>query len=82
MGNDGTPGSGTNFVSNDLPTANSMSGGIDGPAAGNDDYINAANKFKNADEVDVSLILSSDQSSTVVRHLVNNIAEDRKDAVV
>ena len=80
--NDGTPGSGTNFICNDLPTANSMSGGVDGPLAGNDDYIRASNKFKNTDEVDVSLILASDHSATCVRHYVNNIAEDRKDAVV
>ena len=80
--NDGTPGSGTNFICNDLPTANSMSGGVDGPVAGNDDYIRASNKFKNTDEVDVSLILASDHSATCVRHYVNNIAEDRKDAVV
>lgn len=80
--NDGSVGSGTNFINNDLPTANNMSGGIDGPAAGNDDYINAANKFKSAEEVDVSLILGSDHSSTVIRHYVQNIAESRKDCVV
>lgn len=45
------------------------------------DTINGFNKFKNADEVDISLILTSDHSSTIVSHVIDNIAEYRKDCV-
>ena len=44
--------------------------------------ITGYDKFKNADEVDVSLILTGDHSSTVVNHAIDNIAEVRKDCVV
>lgn len=39
-------------------------------------------KFKNADEVDVSLIMTSDHNSSVINHVIDNIAEYRKDCVV
>jgi phage tail sheath protein FI len=45
------------------------------------DTINAYNKFKNADEVDISLIMTSDHNSTIVSHIIDNIAEYRKDCV-
>lgn len=45
------------------------------------DTINGYNKFKNADEVDISLIMTSDHSSTIVNHIIDNIAEYRKDCV-
>ena len=79
--NSGAAGSGTNFITKDSPTANSMVNGTDGPAAGNDDYIRAANKFKSAEAVDVSFILGSNHSTAVLQHYVNNIAEDRKDCI-
>jgi phage tail sheath protein FI len=80
--NTGSAGSGTNFVTKSTPTANSMVSGIDGPAAGNDDYIRASNKFKSAEEVDVSFILGSNHGTAAIQHYVNNIAEDRKDCIV
>ena len=78
--NDGTAGSGTNYPGNDLPRSNSMTKGKDGSAS-DAAYISAYNKFKDADTVDVSLVLGSGSSSTVATHIINNIAEHRKDCV-
>jgi len=38
-------------------------------------------KFKNADEVDVSLLVTGDVSATVSTYVIDNIAEFRKDSV-
>ena len=78
--NDGTAGSGTNFPGNDLPITNSMTKGKDGSAS-DAAYITAYDKFKDSDTVDVSLVLGSGSSSTVATHIINNIAEHRKDCV-
>jgi len=78
--NAGTAGSGTNFPGNDLPVSASMTKGKDGSAS-DAAYISAYNYFKDADTVDVSLVLGSGSSSTVAIHLINNIAEHRKDCV-
>jgi len=71
---------GTNYPGNDLPITNSMTKGKDGSAS-DGAYITAYNKFKDADTVDVSLVLGSGSSSTVATHIINNIAEHRKDCV-
>jgi len=78
--NNGTAGSGTNYPGNDLPRSNSMTKGKDGSAS-DAAYISAYNYFKDADTVDVSLVLGSGSSSTVAIHIINNIAEHRKDCV-
>ena len=79
--NTGVVASGTKFITKNTPTANSMVSGSDGPAAGNDDYIRASNKFKSAEDVDISFILGSNHGTAVLQHYVNNIAEDRKDCI-
>lgn len=43
--------------------------------------VTAYDKFKNADEVDVSLVMTGGHGGTVVTHVINNIAEFRKDCV-
>lgn len=45
------------------------------------DTIAGYNYFKNADEVDVSLVMTSDHNSTIVQHVIDNIVEYRKDCV-
>jgi len=56
--------------------------GRDGAAPLSADYINGYNLFKSAESVDVSLILGGGQStSTVPIHIINNIAEYRKDCI-
>lgn len=47
-----------------------------------DTIITAYDKFKNADEVDVSLIMTAAHGNTVGSHIISNIAEYRKDALV
>ena len=56
--------------------------GRDGALPRAADYINGYNLFKNAEEVDVSLILGGGQAtSTVPIHIINNIVEYRKDCI-
>ena len=68
-----------------MPTSalsTSFQGGTDGNAApSNGDFIRGYDMFKSAEDVDVSLIPTGSHSSTVVRHVVQNIAEYRKDCV-
>lgn len=45
------------------------------------EIINGYDKFKNAEEVDISLILTSGHGANVVSHIADNIAEFRRDAV-
>ena len=60
----------------------SLSGGTDGTAPSDADIIRAYDEMKSAEDVDVSLISTSNHSSTVIRHCISNIAERRKDCVV
>ena len=57
-----------------------MTDGKDGSAS-DAAYITAYDKFKDSDTVDISLVLGSGSSSTVATHIINNIAEHRKDCV-
>jgi phage tail sheath protein FI len=59
----------------------SLSQGRDGAAPRSADYINGYNKFANPEEVDVSLILTGDGNATKAIHVINNIAEVRKDCI-
>jgi hypothetical protein len=43
--------------------------------------IGAYDKFKNPEEIDISLIMTGDASGTVAKHIIDNIAEYRKDCV-
>ena len=77
----GTPVSNTTFVAGDKSYTASLAGGLDGaPADG--DIILAYDKFVNPEEVDVSLIVTGAASQVVSEHIVDNIAESRKDCVV
>ena len=44
--------------------------------------ITAYDKFSNAEEIDVALIMAGPHSQTVAEHIVDNVAEVRKDCVV
>ena len=59
----------------------SFQGGDDGTAPSAADVIRGYDEFKSAEDVDVSLIMTANHGSTVVRHVINNIAEHRKDCV-
>ena len=77
----GSTAQGANFglLSNNAVTV-SLTGGSFGLAESSD-LTGAYDKFKNADEVDISLIMTSDHASTVVSHAIENIAEYRKDCI-
>lgn len=64
-----------------------LSGGLDGDKAGANELINGWNQFKNAEEVDVSLLFvgnagGSQTSKNVIRHVIDNICEYRRDCMV
>lgn len=81
--NVGKNAAGVNFFtgSTNTPLNASFVNGRDGAAPRAADYINGYNKFANPEEVDVSLILASSGNSTLAIHLINNIAEVRKDCL-
>lgn len=64
-----------------------LSGGADGDRAGANELINGWDQFKNAEEVDVGLLFvgnagGSATSKNVIRHVIDNIAEYRRDCMV
>jgi phage tail sheath protein FI len=64
-----------------LPLNNSLSKGRDGNSPREADYVNGYNLYKSSEDVDVSLILGGASTSTRAIHVINNIAEYRKDCV-
>ena len=58
----------------------SLSGGVDGSAPSDGDKITAFNKFRDAEEVDIGLMIGGEASATVALQLIA-IAEGRKDVV-
>ena len=64
------------------PVSTNLCFGREGASPRAGDYINGYNKFRSSEDVDVSLILGGGQStSTVPVHIINNIAEYRKDCI-
>ena len=59
----------------------SLSSGADGSVT-NADINNGYDMFKNADVVDVSLVMTGPANQTIVTHVIDEIAEYRKDCVV
>jgi len=71
----------TTFSTRDSNYSMSLSGGTDvSPSDAN--LITAYDKFKSPDEVDISLIITGGSSNVVSKHVIDNIAETRKDCVV
>jgi len=60
----------------------SFTQGKDGSSPRAVDYINGYNLFKAAESVDVSIVLGGAADATRATHLINNIAEYRKDCIV
>jgi len=71
-------GAGTSKVTNTGNFAN----GRDGASPRNADYQTAYSLFASPEDVDVSLILAGETNQTRALHLINNIAEVRKDCLV
>jgi phage tail sheath protein FI len=59
----------------------SLGKGRDGAVPREADYINGYNFYKSAEDVDVSLVLGGAATQTRATHIINNIAEYRKDCV-
>jgi phage tail sheath protein FI len=82
-----TGGRSTSYVGNHAagaqskPVNASLTFGRDGALPRTADYINGYNKFRNAEDVDVSLIIGGGSNSTVANHIINNITEYRKDCI-
>lgn len=60
-------------------TTTLVSGSLVAPTTS--DVISGYDKFRNADEVDISLVLTSDHPTSVIQHVIDNIVEFRKDCV-
>lgn len=73
---------GTNFSGAGTPQSVSFVNGRDGATPTNANYINGFNKFKSSEDVDVSFLLGAAANQTIAVHLINNIAEFRKDCLV
>jgi hypothetical protein len=69
------------FENQSFPLTLSFNGGIDGTGPSDADIIRAYDLMKGAEDVDVSLFLTGNHGSTVVRHVIDNIAEYRKDCI-
>ena len=63
------------------PINASLDFGKEGDSPRQADYVNGYNKFANPEEVDISLILAGDGNQTKAIHIINNIAEVRKDCL-
>jgi len=78
----GNNASGTTYTAVDTPSSESLSGGANGSAITDALLKTAYEKFRDADTVDVGLMIAGPSgSSTHVDNLIT-IAEDRKDTVV
>lgn len=80
--NAGSAANGTTFVGGTTPQTASFVNGADGSAATNGQVIDGYNLFRNSEDVDVALILGAAANQTIATHLINNIAEVRKDCLV
>jgi hypothetical protein len=80
--NAGSAAAGTTFGGGDTPVNESFILGADGSAGTAGEYQRAYDLFKSAEDVDVSMILGGSSGTATAVHLINNIAEYRKDCVV
>lgn len=82
-----TAAANTQYKSLESPTSYSLVGGDDGGAVTSDELITGWDMFANAEVVDVSLLIAGDgggdtEMVTVIKHIVDNIAEVRKDCMI
>ena len=77
----GTTAANTTFVNMAAPETKSLANGADGTITSGQ-IQSAYDRFANADTIDVSLIISGPADATIAGHLIDNIAEVRKDCVV
>ena len=71
----------SSFGGGSTPITRSLSNGSDGSTATPGAYQRGYDLFKSAEEVDIALILGGSSTSATAIHVINNIAEYRKDCV-
>ena len=71
----------TTFAQVQKPDTVSLGAGADGTITAGD-IVRAYDYYTNVDAVDISLIISGPADLTIAGHLISNIAEVRKDAIV
>ena len=76
----GNTASNTTFTQGLPKYESSLSGGVSGVVS-DANRITGYDLFSNADEVDISLIMTGAANSTVVKHVIDNIVTVRKDCV-
>jgi hypothetical protein len=69
------------FNAKGIIISGSLTGGTAGTAATAGNIQTAMDKFKNAEEVDVTLLMTADADAATAIHAINNVAEYRKDCV-
>lgn len=84
QGSDGTP---RTFYSLKKAYDVQLSGGSNGDRAGVNELIGGWEKFKNAEDIDVNLLFAGDaggseNSKTVIRYIIDNICEYRRDCML
>jgi phage tail sheath protein FI len=77
----GSQASNTQFNAGPLDSYNKLLANGASTTVTDAELITAYDKFKNAEEVDISLVMAGASSSTVAEYLVDNIVESRKDCV-
>ena len=69
------------FNGKGIIVSGSMTGGAAGSTATAGNVQTGFDKFKNAEEIDVTLLMTGDATAATQIHVINNIAEYRKDCV-
>ena len=69
------------FNAKGIIVSGSLTGGTAGTAATPGNIQTAMDEFKNAEEIDVTLLMTADADAATAIHAINNIAEYRKDCV-
>jgi hypothetical protein len=70
----------TTFAQSSDEYTKSLYGGVSGPV-GDGDRIAGYDLFSNADEVDISLVMTGAANTAVVQHVIDNLVTARKDCV-
>ena len=77
----GQTAEGVTFTSMDVPYSTTLSGAVDGNAVDNDELIAGWSVFLNPENVDIGILISCNADKVLMEHLIQNIAEVRKDCV-
>lgn len=77
----GNTAPGRTFTNLNIPEYSSLTDGANG-TVGNSQITTAYGKFKNPDEIDISLVVAGPSNKTINDYLISNIVESRKDCVV